>query len=267
MQIILNAGILPRLENANDFSRFSILLDPSLDAIRQTAVAPVGVLHDKDHVWVRPDAIRAISPLAHLEDWESRFVAMCEGAAKHGFVDDLGRIRAHIELKADAATVDPETFRNAMRRFASGVCVVACGHGDSRCGMTVSAFTSVSAAPPMVLVCLNRSSFAHTSLTVALSYSINILGAEQEETALLFAGQKGLHGAGRFDDTWQQTRHGTPILAKAHHSIVCTPEAQYQAGSHTVLIGRVIDASQGFGNVALVNYDGCLQPTAHTINA
>lgn len=267
MQIILTAGLLPRLENPDDFSRFSIVLDPSLSNDRQSAVAAIGTLHDDDHVWVRPDAIRALSPLAHQTDWQTGFVTMCDGAAKYGFVDDLGRIRAHIEMPAATATVDPGTFRSAMRRFAAGVCVVASGQDDSRCGMTVSAFSSVSAEPPMVLVCLNRSSFAHASLTKAASYSINILGAEQQDTALLFAGQKGLHGAERFRDGWQQNPHGAPVLSAAHQSIVCTPEAQYQAGSHTVLIGRVVDASQGCGKQALVNYDGSLLPTMQTIAA
>ncbi len=256
MRIILTAGAAPRLEGAADFKRFSLVLDPMLDADRRAAVAPVAELDDADHAWVRPDAIRAMSPLAGRPDWEEGFARMIGFAAKHGWIDMQGRIRAHIELAANPPAVDAESFRGAMRRFASGVCIVASGEGASRCGMTVSAFSSVSAEPPMVLVCLNRSSSAHACLTGAGSYSINILGAWQQEEAMLFAGQRGLRGADRFDAAWEQSRHGAPILTTAHHSLVCTSAAQHEAGSHTVLIGRVIDAVEGRGNAALVNYEG-----------
>lgn len=261
MRIVLAAGAVPRLEGASDFKHFSLMLDPALDADRKTAVASVAELDGHDHAWVRPDAVRAMAPHGGRADWEQGFAAMVGFAAKHGWVDAEGRIRAHIEVAAAPPAVDGDAFRHAMRRFASGVCVVAAGEGEARCGMTVSAFTSVSADPPMVLVCLNRGSTAHACLTAASTYSINILGADQKDVALLFAGQKGRNGAARFDGDWHDGKDGAPILSTAHHSLVCARHAQYEVASHTVLIGRVIDTIAGEGDAALVNYEGALRPS------
>jgi flavin reductase (DIM6/NTAB) family NADH-FMN oxidoreductase RutF len=261
MRIVLTAGAAPRLEGATDFKRFSLALDPLLDADRRAAVAAVAELDDADHAWVRPDAVRAISPFAGRHEWEDGFAAMVGFAGKHGWVDAQGRIRAHIERAETPPAVGADAFRSAMRRFASGVCIVAAGEGASRCGMTVSAFSSVSAEPPMVLVCLNRSSSAHACLTGAMAYSINILGAGQSGEAMLFAGQRGKHGADRFGAEWRQGAHGAPILITALHSLVCASAAQYEAGSHTVLIGRVIDAVAGAEDAALVNFEGALGPS------
>lgn len=258
MRIVLNAGAAPRLEGAADFKRFAIALDPALDADRATAVAPVADIADADHAWVRADAVRAMSPLAGTADWESGFAAMIGFARTHGWIDDQGRIRAHIERLATPPAVDANAFRQAMRRFASGVCVVAAGEGDARCGMTVSAFSSVSADPPMVLVCLNRNAAAHACVTRAATYSINILGAGQTEEALLFAGQRGRHGADRFGPDWVQDTRRAPVLATALHSLVCTSVAQHEAGTHTILIGRVIATTAGVEGSALVNYEGAM---------
>jgi flavin reductase (DIM6/NTAB) family NADH-FMN oxidoreductase RutF len=53
-------------------------------------------------------------------------------------------------------TPDLQTFKSVLSRFASGVTVVTTHEGARRHGLTVSAFSSVSAAPPGVLICLNN---------------------------------------------------------------------------------------------------------------
>jgi hypothetical protein len=238
MRIIISPNALPRLEAPNDFDRFSVAIDPSLSKDRRLAVAPIADLDGEGmHAWVRPDAIRALSLLGGQPTWEAGFARMMRFAAQHDFLDEKGHIRAHIETLEDQPAIEAEVFRQAMRRFASGICVVAAGEGDVRQGMTVSAFSSVSAEPPMILVCINRSSSAHETLTTSSRFSVNILGDGQEEYAMVFAGQRGLKGADRFDENWQ------------NHDV---------AGSHTVMIGRVIDAvtNRPDGGSALINYDG-----------
>ncbi len=259
MRIVLAAGAVPKLEEASDFRRFSIELGGDVPAGQPQALAavlaPVADLDETGHGWVRPDAIRALTPLSGSPDWQQCFSAMIGFAAKHGWTDAQGRIRAHVEAPVAPDPVSADAFRHAMRRFASGVCVVATGEGADRCGMTVSAFSSVSAEPPMVLVCLNRAASAHDRLTGAAPYSINILDADQAEVAMTFAGQRGLHGADRFARGWDQSR-GAPVLIGAHQSLICTPTARHIAGSHTVLIGTVLHTTPSTSGAALLNYDG-----------
>ncbi|WP_238364652.1 flavin reductase family protein [Mesobacterium pallidum] len=258
MRIVLTPGALPRLEGAADFKRFSVAVDPILMDDLATATAAIGDMADEAHVWVRPDALRALSPLAGDAGWRTGLETMIGLAAKHGWTNARGEIRAHVEPLAAHPPVEVGAFRDAMRRFASGVCIVAAGQGAARCGMTVSAFTSVSAEPPMILVCLNRSAASHDCVTGAGTFSVNILSASQEEQAMLFAGQRGRHGADRFDADWLDLS-GAPVLRTAHHALVCTAEAQHASGSHTVLIGRVIAARSGEDDGALLNYNGALR--------
>ena len=55
-------------------------------------------------------------------------------------------------------TLDPDTFRSVLGRFASGITVVTTRDADGRdAGLTVSAFSSVSLHPPLIQVCVDQS--------------------------------------------------------------------------------------------------------------
>ncbi|MEQ5869067.1 flavin reductase family protein [Sagittula sp. NFXS13] len=260
MRLVLTPGVLPRLERAHDFKAFSVAVPTATEDRLDALVAPVGELaEDRRHVWVRPDAVRALTLLSGDGSWAEKFDEMMTYAARNGWTDETGRFRAHIDEVQIPASVDAASFRDAMRRFASGVCVVAAGEGATRCGMTVSAVSSVSAEPPMVLVCLNRASGSHDCVTGAGTFSINILSSEQEEEAMLFAGQRDRHGADRFDDLWTQDVLGAPVLTTAHHALICTSDSQHVSGSHTILVGRVVGAHSGETEGALLNYNGELR--------
>lgn len=273
MRIVIPASGEPRLEAPDEFTRFSIAVDPALADRLPVALARVADHAAEDaHAWVRPDAVRALSPLAGQAAWDAGFRAMMDVAAGHGWIDGNGRIRAHVEVMAQPERIDTAGFKDAMRRFASGVCVVATGTGGDRCGMTVSAFSSVSAEPPTVLVCLNRGAASHARLTGAERFSVNILGEGQDEVAMAFAGRRGLHGAARFDAGWRDGDgrdgdgrdggFGAPVLETAHHTVLCAAEARFEVGSHTILVGRVVQAVAGTAAHPLLNYNGALCTTA-----
>jgi flavin reductase (DIM6/NTAB) family NADH-FMN oxidoreductase RutF len=151
--------------------------------------------------------------------------------------------------------MDIDRFRQAMRRYASGVCVVAANRGADRCGMTVSAVSSVSAEPPMILVCLNRNSSSHGALVTAERFSVNILRAGDEDLAMIFAGQSGLRGADKFNvGTWSCA--GAPVLDTSLQTLLCEPAACHDAGSHTILIGHVVDVFGNSDGSAMVNFEG-----------
>lgn len=264
MRIVLMKDTPPRLETPEDFHSFSVALDDRLRTSAIAALAPVGEPTSEavTHAWVRPDAVRALSPRAGDPAWSDSFGQMCAYAERKGWTGPNGAIRAHIEAIPAIHPVSADDFRNAMRKFASGVCVVASGEGQDRRGMTVSAFTSVSAEPPMILVCLNRSAGAHDTICSAPVFSVNILSGAQEDTALTFAGQRGLRGAERFDDQWASSDSGAPVLTTSHQTLVCTPVSTSIAGTHSVLIGQVIATSDASEGPALLTYDGAIRPTS-----
>jgi flavin reductase len=140
------------------------------------------------------------------------------------------------------AVVRPEKdeFVSAMARAVNGVAVVATNGPGGRFGITVSSVASVSADPPLVLACVNRSSVAHRALKENGVFCVNLLSTAQCELADAFAGRPSRGQAYEFEKRmWRTGLTGSPQLNGALATFDCVLEQAHEAGSHTVFIGRV----------------------------
>jgi flavin reductase len=127
----------------------------------------------------------------------------------------------------------PGGLRACLGRFATGVAVVTLDGPDGRHGLTVNSFTSVSLTPPLVLVSVARGARAH-DLMLGRPFCVNVLGAEQEAIARMFAGGAAT-GVGWLDGT--HAPHLEGVLAH----LECLPWRAYDGGDHTLFLGEVFD--------------------------
>ena len=139
-------------------------------------------------------------------------------------------------------TIDPDTFRSVLGRFASGITVVTARDPDANdCGMTVSAFCSVSLTPPLVLICVDRIASMHDMLLETPHFAVNILAAHQEPLSRRFSGpdeHKRFDGLG-----YARGLTGVALLDDALAHIECRRVASHPAGDHSVIIGEVETAT------------------------
>lgn len=134
--------------------------------------------------------------------------------------------------------IDQDAFKEALRGWASGVTVVTSRSGEKVHGMTVSAFSSVSADPPLVLVCANRSSTTHGIIEEGGVFAVSILAAHQQEVSNLFASSK--HEDTRLQKvSWTEGTTGAPLIDEAVAALECTVASAHREGSHTIYVGRV----------------------------
>ena len=106
-----------------------------------------------------------------------------------------------------------KAFTNAMRRAVSGVSIVTTSGDFGRYGLTISSMTSVSAEPPMLLVCVNRDSIAHDAIAGNRRFAINVLSARQQHLAATFAGSNASGPAYDFSsEEWVVSSSGLPQL-------------------------------------------------------
>ena len=125
-------------------------------------------------------------------------------------------------------------FKEAMSRFASGVTVVCGRAGGAMHGMTVAAFVSVSAEPPVVLVCLGARSTLGAALRDGDALTISILGAEDAALAMRFAGMDG-HAGDRFEGVaTEPSAVDVPVIANAEAALAGVVRAVNDVGDHRV---------------------------------
>jgi len=143
--------------------------------------------------------------------------------------------------QTEFASVSAEAFKQGMRCLAAGVTIVTTLHDGVRSGLTATAVTSLSADPPQVLVCVNRSANAHDLIHRGSLMCVNVLAHAHQHLAARFAGQKGVFGEERFAaGRWMALTTGAPVLADAMASFDCVVTERVQASTHTIFIGRVV---------------------------
>ncbi len=133
-----------------------------------------------------------------------------------------------------------------MRRFATGVTVITTRSADGAiAGFTANAFASVSAEPPMVLICVNRTASSHAALSANALFTVNILALEQRDIAERFAGGEPTQRFAGIAHAPGAT--GAPVLAGALAHFDCTVAEEYSAGTHTIFVANVVacDSREG----------------------
>jgi flavin reductase (DIM6/NTAB) family NADH-FMN oxidoreductase RutF len=103
-------------------------------------------------------------------------------------------------------------------------------------GLAVNSFTSVSLDPPFVAVSVSRRSTTWPKLRDSGAFCVNVLAEDQELVSRTFATHDvdGFVGGG-----WKPAPSGAPILAGVLAWVDCTIEAEYEAGDHLIVVGRV----------------------------
>jgi flavin reductase (DIM6/NTAB) family NADH-FMN oxidoreductase RutF len=136
--------------------------------------------------------------------------------------------------------VASEELRQAMRQWATGVTVVTSVYQNTRHGMTVNSFTSVSLDPPLILVSLERQTRTHRLVDQAGIFGVTILNKHQQEISDCFAGRLP-EREDRFCNVETYTlATGAPFIKGGLAGLDCRVVSRYEAGTHTLFIGEVV---------------------------
>lgn len=140
-----------------------------------------------------------------------------------------------------SAAADPADFVQAMRQFTGAVTIITTIQNGARTGLTATAVASLTAEPPRILICVNKTASAHEPIAQGGPFCVNVLGTQHVTIANRFAGRAAVDGEARFnaDATWITLATGAPVLADALASFDCTVQARFDYGTHTVYVGDV----------------------------
>jgi len=134
--------------------------------------------------------------------------------------------------------IDDAQFKHALSHFASGITIVTTEHEGTDYGLTVASFASLSLSPPLVLVCISKSSSSHEPIVESGKFGVSILASDQEAVSGRFASRGGDKFAGL------DVRRGTlgiPLIGNALATLECRVTNQVVGGDHSIFIGEVVD--------------------------
>lgn len=166
-----------------------------------------------------------------------------------------------------AEDVCPETHRanfvEQMRSVPGAVALICSAASGKRTGMAATAWSSLCADPPMLLVCVNRNASVHAMIERSRKFSVNLLATDDVETVAIFSGQRDLAGEARFSQSsWGTGPAGQPLLSNSVTAFECELEASHSYGTHDIFIGKVQHTRRGVGELPLIYLDGCYwEPT------
>ncbi|VXB45251.1 conserved hypothetical protein [Arthrobacter sp. 9V] len=140
------------------------------------------------------------------------------------------------EGAGEFAELDPSLMKAFNRQFITGVTVVTTKEGDTPKGLAANSYCSVSLEPPLVLVCVQKTSSTYPALFSSSHLGINILGTEQLNTVKTFASK----APDKFAELqWHDGPKGSPLLDGSAASLEAEIQERFQAKTHTVFICRV----------------------------
>ncbi|MCW4465528.1 flavin reductase [Glutamicibacter sp. MNS18] len=153
-------------------------------------------------------------------------------------------LRSAFEAPSDGVVVDDlsgipgrEELKGFNRQFVTGVTVVTTvdDQGKPR-GLAANSYVSVSLEPPLVLVCVQKTTSTYSSLFKSTHLGINIMSNEQRDTVGIFA-SKGDDKFATLD--WHTGPNGSPLIDGSAASIEAEIKERFQAKTHTVFIAKV----------------------------
>ena len=154
--------------------------------------------------------------------------------------------------KAQHQLVDRERMRSVMGHFASGVTIITTRHAGIDYGLTASAVCVLSLDPPMLLICINKTSNTQKAIAQSQVFAVNILRENQSEVARQFAGSNPQ----KFDE--MRVRYGAlgvPLLEDMLATLECRVTAEVTGGTHSVFLAEV-EVAQATEEMPLTYFRG-----------
>ncbi|MFE3285253.1 flavin reductase family protein, partial [Streptomyces sp. NPDC059233] len=148
--------------------------------------------------------------------------------------------------------VPPASCREVLGTFASGITVVAAVGDEGRpAGLACQSFASLSLDPPLVLLCVGKSSSSWPAVRAAGRFGVSILAEEQREVCQAL----GRRGGEKFDGVeWELSEHGAVRITGALATVDCALEEVHEAGDHWLVTARILEPAAREGGSPLLYF-------------
>ena len=150
--------------------------------------------------------------------------------------------------------LETDLFRSAMSRLASAVTLITTDGPAGRRGMAATAVTSITDAPPNLLVCVNKSARSNAMIKQNGAFAVNVLSEQQEQLLAAFSSKSETDPFCE-PDLWSSLETSAPILTDTLASLDCSLDQIINIGTHSLFVGHVVAVRIGAADRGLVHFD------------
>lgn len=132
--------------------------------------------------------------------------------------------------------------KNAFRSMSYGVYVVTTWDNGRATGCTANSAMQITSDPATIAVSINHDNYTNGCIQESGRFAISILGENSDPGIIGAFGFFSGRDKDKFDGVQQAIRGCMPVVADACAYAVCEVIDKLETSSHTVFLGRVVDA-------------------------
>ncbi len=134
-----------------------------------------------------------------------------------------------------------ERFKAGMQLLAATTTVITATHEGQRSGMAATAVSSLTADPPSLLICTNRTSRTYGFIMDSRRFAVNLIPDDLPEVVNAFASKGDKEQQFLAAGNWRTSDNGLPILEEAVACFECRVDNWVNTKTHAVFFGMVDD--------------------------
>jgi len=141
----------------------------------------------------------------------------------------------------DATIIDTteELFKTGMQLLAATTTLITSFIDGRRAGMAATAVSSLTADPPSLLICTNRTSRTYGYIMDSRKFAVNLVPDTMPDIVAVFASKGDPEEQFKAAGTWSTAKNGMPILEEAVASFSCRVDNWANTKTHAVFFGIV----------------------------
>lgn len=130
----------------------------------------------------------------------------------------------------------------AFQKLSYGVYVISTWDNGRATGCTANSAMQITSEPATIAVSINHGNYTNECIQNSGKFAISILGENSNPAIIGTFGFKSGRDNNKFDEVKQEIRGFMPVVADACAYVVCDVIDKMETETHTVFLGKVVDA-------------------------
>ena len=132
--------------------------------------------------------------------------------------------------------------KNAFRQLSYGVYVVSTWDEGRATGCTANSAMQITSDPAPIAISISHDNYTNQCIQNTGKFAISILGENSSPSVIGTFGFKSGRDNNKFDEVESVVKSFMPVVSDACAYIVCEVIDKLETSTHTVFLGKVLDA-------------------------